>query len=85
MEVLVSALCAVTAGSCAWLLLRAYARSRFRLLLWSGLCFCGLMLNNVLLLLDRVVFTTLDLAPWRLALALASVLVLVAGLVLESS
>ena len=41
-------LCALTAILCAWLLLQAYfARGRYRLLLWSGLCFVGLMLGVV--------------------------------------
>jgi len=78
-------LCALTALACAVLLLRAYVRSRFRLLLWSGLCFAGLTLNNALLVLDRVVLPTqVDLSPWRLGLALVSVLLLIVGLVLET-
>jgi len=62
-------LCALTSLTCAWLLLRAYTRSRFRLLLWSGLCFAGLTLNNVLLVLDRLVFTAVDLGLLRLVTA----------------
>lgn len=83
MEKLIYALCTMTAFACAWLLLRAYARSRARLLLWSGLCFVGLTANNLLVFLDRLVFTQADLALPRLALALASVLVLLVGLVME--
>ena len=41
MATLVYALCALTSLACAVLLLRGYASSRVRLLLWSGLCFCG--------------------------------------------
>jgi hypothetical protein len=82
-EKLIYALCTMTAFACAWLLLRAYARSRARLLLWSGLCFVGLTANNLLVFLDRLVFTQADLALPRLALALASVLVLLVGLVME--
>jgi hypothetical protein len=78
------ALCALTALACAALLLRGYLRTRFRLLLWSGLCFVGLTANNVLLLLDKLVFTQVDLSTWRLLLGLVSVLLLVGGLVLES-
>jgi hypothetical protein len=77
------ALCALTALACAALLLRGYLRTRFRLLLWSGLCFVGLTANNVLLLLDKLVFTQADLSTWRLLLGLVSVLLLVGGLVLE--
>lgn len=84
MQEAIYALCAVTALTCAALLLRSYARTRFRLLLWSGLCFAGLTANNVLLTLDRVVFTDVDLTTWRLLIALVSLLLLIGGLVLES-
>ena len=46
---LVYVLCALTSIACAVLLLRGYFRTRVRLLLWSGLCFVGLALNNALL------------------------------------
>jgi hypothetical protein len=83
MSKLIFALCALTSLACAWLLVRSYLRTRFRLLLWSGLCFGGLTVNNVLLLLDRLVFIELDLSLWRLSIALLSMLVLLAGLILE--
>lgn len=84
MDKWIYSLCAMTAAAAAILLLRGYANTRFRLLLWSGLCFTGLTLNNVLLVLDRIVFTAVDLSTWRLAIALASVLLLLYGLVMES-
>jgi hypothetical protein len=77
-------LCAVTAFACAFLLLRGYVRTRFRLLLWSGLCFGGLSINNVILILDRYVFVAADLSPVRQAVAFVSVALLVVGLVMES-
>ena len=49
-------LCTLTAVLCAVLLLQSYRRSRYELLLWSGLCFAGLSINNLLLVLDKVVF-----------------------------
>lgn len=85
MDKIVYTLCALTSAACAWLLLRSYLRGRFRLLLWSGLCFVGLTLNNVLLTLDRLVFTAVDLSTWRLAVALVAMLLLVGGLVLQDS
>lgn len=85
MDKLIYSLCALTALLCAVLLLRGYLRSRFRLLLWSGLCFAMLTINNVLLVLDALVFTEVDLSTWRLVLGLAAVLLLVSGLVLESA
>ena len=83
MEKLIYGLCALTSLMCAWLLLRSYLRSRFRLLLWSGLCFVGLTAHNVLLVLDKTVFEQIDLSVWRLATAFASLLLLVGGLVME--
>lgn len=84
MDKAIYGLCAMTAFACAALLLRAYFRTRFKLLLWSGLCFVGLCLNNVLLVLDKLVFLDADLSSWRLALGLVSVLLLLAGLILEA-
>lgn len=83
MDKLIYTLCAMTAGTCALLLLRGYLRTRFRLLLWSGLCFAGLTANNVLLVLDRIIFLEVDLSSWRLVVALAAVLLLIYGLVME--
>ena len=83
MDKLIYLLCAFTALACAALLVASYVRTRFRMLLWSGLCFVGLALNNVLLLLDKFVFTQTDLSSWRLVIGLVSTLLLVAGLVLD--
>lgn len=83
MDKIIYALCALTAAAAAALLLRAYLRTRFRLLLWSGLCFAGLTVSNVLLVLDRIVFQSTDLAIWRLSASFVAVLLLVGGLILE--
>ena len=85
MDKLIYGLCALTSAACAGLLLRSYFATRFRLLLWSGLCFAGLTLNNVLLVLDRLVYTAVDLSTWRLVVALAAILFLLYGLIVESS
>lgn len=69
---------------CALLLLRSYARTRTRLLLWSGLCFSGLTVSNLLLIIDMLVLTELDLYLWRLATAAVAMLVLLYGLVFAS-
>jgi Family of unknown function (DUF5985) len=84
MDALIYALCAGTAAACAALLLRGYLRTRFRLLLWSGLCFVGLTANNLLLVVDRVLLPEVDLSLWRLGVGLLAALLLVTGLVLES-
>ena len=77
-------LCAVAAFLCAFLLLRAYWRGRYRLLLWSGLCFAGLTLNNLILVLDKVVLTGADLSIWRTSVALVAMAVLLYGLIWEA-
>ncbi|HEU4323823.1 MAG TPA: DUF5985 family protein [Roseiflexaceae bacterium] len=84
MATLVYALCALTSLACAALLLRGYATSRARLLLWSGLCFAGLALNNVLLLVDKRLVPTVDLSLWRTLPALAGISLLLYGLVWET-
>ncbi len=85
MERIIYGLCALTAAACAALLLRSYLRTRFRLLLWSGLCFVGLTVNNALLIADRLFFTTVDLSTWRLVAGLAAVVLLLWGLIMDGS
>jgi uncharacterized protein DUF5985 len=77
-------LCALTCLACAVLLLRGWRETRGALLLWSGLCFSGLTLGNVLLVLDRVFLPAVDLSTARLAVAFGSMLLLIFGLVWES-
>ncbi|QSQ20601.1 hypothetical protein JY651_35990 [Pyxidicoccus parkwayensis] len=79
-------LCALTSLACAVLLLRAWKRTQSRLLLWSGLCFAGLALNNVLLFVDLVLLpTAVDLYVPRLITGLASAVVLLYGLIWDAS
>lgn len=75
----------ITTLVCSILLLRAYIRVRNRLLLWSGLCFVGLTIDNVLVLADMVLFPALDLFTYRLASAAISISLLLFGLVWERS
>jgi Family of unknown function (DUF5985) len=82
MAPVVYGLCALTSLACFVLLWRSWLGSRHRVLFWSALCFAGMTLNNVVLVLDKLVIAT-DLSTWRLAVALASVLLLVYGLVWE--
>lgn len=84
MATAVYVLCALTSLTCAALLLRSYARNRVRLLLWVGLCFAGLSLNNILLFIDLRVTPQVDLSLWRSLPAVAGVLALIYGLVWET-
>ena len=77
-------LCAATSAACAVLLLRAHRRTRTPLLLWSGLCFVGLALNNTLLVIDLLVIPDVDLSTWRLVPAVVGVALLLYGLVWET-
>lgn len=77
-------LCTVTSSLCAVLLLRAYTRTGTRLLLWSGLCFLGLALNNALLVVDLMIVPDTDLSTWRLVPAVLGVALLLHGLIWES-
>jgi hypothetical protein len=76
-------LCAATSSLCAVLLLRAYARTGTRLLLWSGLCFTGLALNNALLVVDLIIVPDIDLSTWRLVPAVVGAALLLYGLIWE--
>lgn len=84
MAAVVYILCAITSFTCAVLLLRAYRNSGVRLLFWSGLCFVGLALNNVLLFADRVLFPDNDLYVLRSLPALLGIIVLIYGLIMDS-
>lgn len=84
MASLIYTLCTATALLCAVLLLQAYRRSGYRLLLWSGFCFIGLTVNNVLLVLDKLVFPDVDLAAPRTAVALIAMVILLYGLIWDS-
>lgn len=66
-------LCFLTSTACAWLLGRSYLRTRAQLLLGSSVCFALLALNNLALVVDRLVLPEVDLGLVRLLLALAAV------------
>ncbi len=74
-------LCGILACTTAWLLLRGYVRSGYRLLFWTGLYFLLSTLNNGVLVLDKLVFPHLDLSLWRHGLAFIAVVVLLIGLI----
>jgi hypothetical protein len=84
MLAIVNILGTLTVGLCAFLLLRAYARVRQRLLLWSGLCFVGLAISNAILFVDLALVPSITLYTWRMSVAAASMLLLLYGLIFES-
>ena len=84
MATVIYTLDALTALVCTILLFRAYLRGRYRLLLWSSICFAGLTLNNILLVLDKILLPEIDLSPWRSAAALVAMAILLYGMIWES-
>lgn len=84
MAQLIYGLCTITSLACAWMLLNTYRQNKVRLLFWSGLCFIGLSVNNVLLVLDKLVFPDIDLLPARLISALVALVLLLFGLIYET-
>ena len=84
MAAAIYSLCALTSITCFVLLWRSWRASGARLLFWSALCFAALSVNNVLLVLDRVVWPVeVDLQVPRLVAALVAVLLLLYGLIWE--
>ena len=80
---LVYALCMLTALMCAWLLLQAYQRTHYRLLFWCSIYFSIAAMNNVFLVVDKVLYPDVDLTVYRYMVALTGLLVLLPGLILE--
>ena len=83
MAALIYSLCALTSLACAGLLLASYRRTRHRLLFWSGASFGALTVNNVFLVLDKIVFPDVYLMPVRQGSALLAVLLPLYGLIYE--
>jgi hypothetical protein len=73
-----------TSAVCATLLMRGYFRGRKNLLLWSGLCFAGLTISNLLIFIDLALIPDVDLYGYRLATAAVAMLLLLYGLIWES-
>jgi hypothetical protein len=76
-------LCTLTSLACAWLLLASYRRTGHRLLFWSGASFVAMTVNNLFLVLDKIVFPDVYLLPVRLVSALVAMLLLLYGLIYE--
>lgn len=78
---IVYVLCFLTSGACAWMLGRSYSANGTRLLLWSAISFALLAANNLVLVLDLVVWPDRDLRLPRLLLSLAAAVSLIWGFV----
>ena len=75
----------LTSLACAILLLRGYARSRKKLLLWSGIWFAIFAVSNFLVFVDLVLLPNVDLYRYRLASGVIGMAILLYGLIWESA
>ena len=85
MEQVAYAIGVMTSIFCAFLLVRSYLAQRTPLLLWCCLCFAGLAVNNVILFADLFVVTDISLEPWRTGTGLASICLMLIGLIWEEA
>ena len=85
MAQLVYILCGVTSVACALLLNRQYRLTQGGLLLWSTWCFVCLALTNILLYIDLVMFPLTDISVLRNAITLAGMMMLLYGMIREST
>jgi hypothetical protein len=77
-------LCLLSSFACAGLLVRSYARTRTRLLLWSAACFFFLAINNFLVVVDLVLLpASIDLSLFRQFCNLVAVSILLFGFIWE--
>lgn len=76
--------CALTSILCVVLLIRGYRVSRSRLLLWSSLGFLGLALNNIVLVIDRLIVPDIDLSLLRALPAFLGVAILLLGCIWDA-
>jgi hypothetical protein len=83
MAELIYGLCTVLSLSIAVMLWRQQRRVPTRMIYWTALCFTGLALSNLLLVIDKLVFPELDLRVLRNSVSLLSIGLLLFGLVYE--
>ena len=83
MAELIYGLCTLLSTAIAVMLWRQHRRSPTRMIYWTALCFSGLALSNLLLVLDKLVFADVDLRLLRHTVSLASIGLLLFGLVYE--
>lgn len=81
MGALIYFLCALTALACFVLLWRGWRATRASLLFWSALCFAGLTVSNVILVIDKLVLTDVDLTPLRSSVTVVALALLIFGLI----
>ncbi len=81
MAQLVYLLCSIMSFICAYLLGKAYWKSRTRLLFYSSWCFVGIAINNILLSVDFNLGPNYDLSFYRAIASFTAVTILLYGLI----
>jgi hypothetical protein len=84
LKIVLYSVAVLSSGACAILLFRGYLRRRIRLLMWSGICFVGLTINNIALFVDLVVLPSIDLRLVRLIPALIGMGFLLYGFIWDA-
>ena len=74
-------LCFLSSLAASGLLMRAYFATHQRILLWTGLGFVFICLNNLLLIVDLLVIPDTDMSPIRHVTTLVGASLIVFGLV----
>ena len=82
MAELIYGLCTLLSLAIAVMLWRQHLRAPARMIYWTALCFSGLALSNLLLVLDKLVFAG-EFTIARQSVALVSIGLLLFGLVYE--
>lgn len=77
-------LCALTSILCAVMLLKAFRKSKARLLFWTCIGFAGIAINNILLVVDMIVFPEITtILDWRTLPAVICMTIMIYGLIIE--
>jgi hypothetical protein len=74
----------LTSTLCAWLLFRAYYRTRTNLLFWSAFYFTCFALSNAVLFIDLILLPERDLMIWRTIPTFIGIFGLVFGIISEA-
>lgn len=83
MAELIYGLCTILSASIAVMLWRRHRRMPARMIYWTALCFSGLALSNLLLVVDKLILPEVDLRVLRNSVSLLSIGLLLFGLVYE--
>lgn len=76
--------CFIASSVCALLMVRQYRLRPQPILLWSAACFTLLAASNLIVVVDQLFLTDINLRPVRLWLTLIAIAVLLYGFIWEA-